>query len=176
MWHQPCQRCKYTTSVDIQKCAIKTKTSRLCRTTCERNESARERRTALYKSDQHFLLSLVFVIKSLNPNVEAAFVFVFLFLNKQKVGLSFLSFSFPFLLLLLRVNTKTFGEISFSYASLSVWNTLPQTLRHSDSASSFKATLKTHLFNNYFRQKSCQQASMQGYILTNPRPLKTGNL
>ena len=23
MWHQPCQRCKYTTSVDIQKCAIK---------------------------------------------------------------------------------------------------------------------------------------------------------
>ena len=22
-WHQPCQRCKYTTSVDIQKCAIK---------------------------------------------------------------------------------------------------------------------------------------------------------
>ena len=24
MWHQPCHRCKYTTSVDIQKCAIKT--------------------------------------------------------------------------------------------------------------------------------------------------------
>ena len=23
MWHQPCQRCKYTTSVDIQKCAIR---------------------------------------------------------------------------------------------------------------------------------------------------------
>ena len=23
MWHQPCQRCKYTTSVDIQKCTIK---------------------------------------------------------------------------------------------------------------------------------------------------------
>ena len=23
MWHQPCQRCKYTTSVDSQKCAIK---------------------------------------------------------------------------------------------------------------------------------------------------------
>ena len=22
MWHQPCQRCKYTTSVDIQKRAI----------------------------------------------------------------------------------------------------------------------------------------------------------
>ena len=36
------------------------------------------------------------------------------------------------------------------YAGPSVWNNLPQTLRHSDSTSSFKAALKTHLFNNYF--------------------------
>ena len=49
-----------------------------------------------------------------------------------------------------RVNTKTFGERSFSYAGPSVWNNLPQTPRHSDSTSSFKAALKTHLFNNYF--------------------------
>ena len=49
-----------------------------------------------------------------------------------------------------RVNTKTFGERSFSYAGPSVWNNLPQTFRHSDSTSSFKAALKTHLFNNYF--------------------------
>ena len=49
-----------------------------------------------------------------------------------------------------RVNTKTFGERSFSYAGPSVWNNLPQTLRHSDSTSCFKAALKTHLFNNYF--------------------------
>ena len=49
LWHQPCQRCKYTTSVDIQKHAIKTIHS--CRITCERSESARERRIALYKSD-----------------------------------------------------------------------------------------------------------------------------
>ena len=49
-----------------------------------------------------------------------------------------------------RVNTKTFAERSFSYAGPSVWNNLPQTLRHSDSTSSFKAALKTHLFNNYF--------------------------
>ena len=48
------------------------------------------------------------------------------------------------------VNTKTFGERSFSYAGPSVWNNLPQTLRHSDAASSFKAALKRHLFNNYF--------------------------
>ena len=49
LWHHPCQRCKYTTSVDIQKRAIKTIHS--CRITCERSESARERRIALYKSD-----------------------------------------------------------------------------------------------------------------------------
>ena len=49
-----------------------------------------------------------------------------------------------------RVNTKTFDERSFSYAGPSVWNNLPQTLRHSDSTSSVKAALKTHLFNNYF--------------------------
>ena len=49
MWHQPCQRCKYTTSVDIQKLALKDIHS--CRITCERSESARRRRIALYKSD-----------------------------------------------------------------------------------------------------------------------------
>ena len=67
MRHQPCQLCKYTTSVDIQKCAIKKKkkkkekkkkkrkkkkASHSCRITCERSESARERRIALCKSDQ----------------------------------------------------------------------------------------------------------------------------
>ena len=49
LWHQPCQRCKYTTSVDIQKRAIKTIHS--YRITCERSESAWEWRIALYKSD-----------------------------------------------------------------------------------------------------------------------------
>ena len=49
-----------------------------------------------------------------------------------------------------RVNSKTFGERSFSYAGPSVWNNLPPTLRHSDSSSSFKAAFKTHLFNIYY--------------------------
>jgi len=40
MWHQLCQRCKYTTSVDIQK--TRYKASHSCRTTCERSESAQE--------------------------------------------------------------------------------------------------------------------------------------
>ena len=50
MWHQPCQRCKYTTLVDIKKHAIKAIHS--CSITCERGESALERRIALYKSGQ----------------------------------------------------------------------------------------------------------------------------
>ena len=41
----------YTTSVDIQKRAMK-KASHSCGITCERSESARDRRIALYKSDQ----------------------------------------------------------------------------------------------------------------------------
>ena len=48
------------------------------------------------------------------------------------------------------MNTKTFGERYFSYAGPSVWNNLPQALCHSDSASSFGAALRTHLFNNCF--------------------------
>ncbi len=40
MWHQPCQRCKYTTSVDIQK--TRYKASHSCRTTGERSESAQK--------------------------------------------------------------------------------------------------------------------------------------
>ena len=49
MWHQPCQRCKYTTSAEIQKhykkpfIGIESHASAV---------SARERRIALYKSDQ----------------------------------------------------------------------------------------------------------------------------
>ena len=47
-----------------------------------------------------------------------------------------------------RVNTKTFGERSFSYAGPTVWNNLPQTVRRSASAFSFKAALKTHLLHS----------------------------
>ena len=52
MWHQPCQRCKYTASVDIQKHAIKSY-SHSRRIKCERIESARERKIALYRSSHH---------------------------------------------------------------------------------------------------------------------------
>ena len=50
MWHQPCQRWKYTTWVDIDKCAIiiYKRASHTCRIACEHSESTRERRIALY--------------------------------------------------------------------------------------------------------------------------------
>ena len=57
-----------------------------------------------------------------------------------------------------RVNTKTCGERSISYSGPSVWNNLPQTLRHSDSASSFKAALKyfkTFFYSRVYRVCEC---------------------
>ena len=45
------------------------------------------------------------------------------------------------------VRTKTYGQRSFSYQSPTTWNTLPAPLRHSDSLTSFKTSLKTHLFS-----------------------------
>ena len=51
---------------------------------------------------------------------------------------------------ILRVNTKLFVERSFCYTSQTVWNNLPRSVRHSDSSSSFKTALKTHLFQNCF--------------------------
>ena len=46
-----------------------------------------------------------------------------------------------------RVSTKTFGERSFSYIGPTSWNHLPFDLRHSKSLSTFRHSLKTHLFN-----------------------------
>ena len=45
---------------------------------------------------------------------------------------------------------RPLGERSFSYAGPTVWNSLPQTLRHSDSSSFCQGLPQTHLFNTYF--------------------------
>ena len=56
MWHKPCQRCKYNTSMDIKKKIKKmyfpAKASHSCRITCKHSKPARERRIELYKSSQ----------------------------------------------------------------------------------------------------------------------------
>ena len=49
-----------------------------------------------------------------------------------------------------RSNSKTFGQRSFSRVGPSTWNGLPYTLRHSDSQTSFRQALKTHLFQQCF--------------------------
>ena len=47
-------------------------------------------------------------------------------------------------------NSKAFGQRSFSHVGPSTWNGLPYTLRHSDSQTSFRQALKTHLFQQSF--------------------------
>ena len=44
------------------------------------------------------------------------------------------------------IRTKSFGQRSFCFQGPTVWNTLPTTVRHMSSTSSFKSALKTHLF------------------------------
>ena len=43
------------------------------------------------------------------------------------------------------VNTKSYGERSFSYTAPTLWNSLPKDIRFSQSVSSFRSALKTHL-------------------------------
>ena len=45
------------------------------------------------------------------------------------------------------VKTKICGQLSFAYQEPATWNDLPFHLRHTDSLSTFKSTLKTHLFH-----------------------------
>ena len=60
MWHQPCQRWKYTTTVDIKKKKKKKKCNKKLIIYIESHASARERKIALYKkrSTKIFKLSL----------------------------------------------------------------------------------------------------------------------
>ena len=44
------------------------------------------------------------------------------------------------------INTKSYGEHSFSYTAPTLWNTLPKDIRFSQSVSSFRLALNSHLF------------------------------
>ena len=46
--------------------------------------------------------------------------------------------------------SKSFGYRRFSYQSPHLWNSLPTTVRHASSSSSFRSSLKTHLFKTYY--------------------------
>ena len=51
-------------------------------------------------------------------------------------------------------HTRTFGERSFSFAAPSIWNSLPLSIRSSDTDSSFRSSLKTYLFKKYLLSPS----------------------
>ena len=46
--------------------------------------------------------------------------------------------------------TKTFGQRTFSFTGPKQWNSLPYDVRYSESASSFKPSLKTNLFKSAY--------------------------
>ena len=54
------------------------------------------------------------------------------------------------ILVIPKVRTKTFGERSFLFCASRQWNSLPLNIRSIQSITSFKAALKTYLFNNYY--------------------------
>jgi hypothetical protein len=45
-----------------------------------------------------------------------------------------------------RIRTKTYGERRLDKSAATLWNSLPQNIRHVQSVSIFKKLLKTHLF------------------------------
>ena len=50
-----------------------------------------------------------------------------------------------------KIKTKSSGERSFEFAAAAEWNALPEELRFCSSFTVFKAKLKTHFFNVYFK-------------------------
>ncbi len=54
------------------------------------------------------------------------------------------------LLVIPRISKSTKGGRAFSHLAPKLWNSLPDTVRGSDSLSQFKTRLKTHLFNQAF--------------------------
>ena len=53
--------------------------------------------------------------------------------------------------------TKSSDQRCFSYQAPATWNKLPASIRHASSVSSFKSSLKTFLFLNFFFQSPCPE-------------------
>ena len=54
------------------------------------------------------------------------------------------------LLCIPRTKTSSYGRRSFTYAAPSLWNSLPKSVRHAQTLASFKRSLKTYLFTEYY--------------------------
>ena len=62
---------------------------------------------------------------------------------------------------------KTFGSRSFSVSAATLWNSLPETLKLCPSLGTFKASLKTHLFQQYSWKNSnhCENSTASYAII-----------
>ena len=49
-----------------------------------------------------------------------------------------------------KLRTKTFGHRSFSFSALTIWNSLPSVLRHTDFILKFKLALKSNIFRKFY--------------------------
>ena len=66
-----------------------------------------------------------------------------------------------------RSNTKTYGDRSFQVAAAKLFNELPTDLKSTDSTNSFKAKLKTYLFNIHIFSIPCLFLYFFNIFLTN---------
>ena len=53
-------------------------------------------------------------------------------------------------LLHIPLSKKSWGDRAFAHAGPALWNSLPQELKNSNSATSFKGNLKSHLFSRRY--------------------------
>ena len=71
---------------------------------------------------------------------------------KRKPSHTRIALSSSYTMLLLTVHSKaTLGGRSFSFASSSVWNSIPNDVRCAPSQSSFKSRLSTYLFRSVYK-------------------------
>ena len=77
---------------------------------------------------------------NLENNYERSFIFT-----------SIILFYDHLLLRVPNVMTATYGQRTFSYCAPKLWNSLPKSLKESETATNFKKELKTFLFGDYFR-------------------------
>ena len=48
-----------------------------------------------------------------------------------------------------KINTKSYGEKTFSFQGTALWNKLPENIKEITSVNTFKSKLKKYILNNY---------------------------
>ena len=93
---------------------------------------------------QYRICSLCFtVINSSGPQYLAGLLKIYALSRQLRSSADTCTLRIP------SVHTKTFGQRAFSDSAPTLWNNLSKAIRESESALSFKSTLKTYLFERY---------------------------